>query len=235
MPTSELGYTVDLPMSRLASSRWALWQYWAHRALQRLSGGRAALHVHLFCAQPVGSHAHDAIKDDPSCVTRRVQPDDPLLAGAPRPQHILRSRFAESSTCDLTTVKGEFAGYIWLARGTYVEDEFRCRFVLPAEPASVWDYDVFVVPRFRTGRTLARMWKSVDRQLAAEGVQWSYSRISLFNPTSVRTHERMGARLVARGWFLVLGPLQLAVLTIRPFVNLGMSSSPGPELRLPVP
>lgn len=222
-------------MARHARGPLARVLYVAHRILQRLTGGRAALHAYLLCAQPIGAGAYDALRADAHSVVRRAGPGDPLLGGLPRPPEALARRFAAGTECHAISVKGEFAGCIWLARGAYDEDEVRCRYELAEPQRSVWDFDVYVVPRFRAGRTLGRLWKAVDGALQAEGVQWTCSRISLYNLASVQAHERLGARHLGLGCFLLLGPLQVALLSCAPYVHLSWGAGSIPRVRLEPP
>jgi len=99
----------------------------------------------------------------------------------------------------------------------------------------VWDFDVFVVPRYRLGRTMARLWKAVDADLSAQGVQWSFSRISLFNAESMNSHARLGAVAVGHAIFLVAGKLQLSFSGQAPFFRLGWSQKHRPVFTLRPP
>ena len=51
-----------LPMSAWAGSPWAKYLYWLGRLFEKLSFGHARLHIYLFCAQPIGSGAFDAMR-----------------------------------------------------------------------------------------------------------------------------------------------------------------------------
>jgi len=206
--------------------------YIAHRLLQAFSRGHARIVPYALFAQPMGSPLLAAVRDDVANPVRALRPGDPLVAELPRPPAIIAARFARGSICHVAAVKGCFAGSLWLARGAYDEDEVRCRFVLGDAARSVWDFDVYVEPRFRFGRTLARLWKAVDQSLAAEGVEWSFSRISLFNPASATAHARLGALRVGTALFFVIGPVQFALHTQAPFVHLSLVASRRPSLTL---
>lgn len=190
--------------------------YALHRLLPRLSGGRLQLFAYGLYAQPLGQGLLDAVRDDPQTVVTVVDAGTPLAAAFPRPPTVIAERFASGAECHAATLRGEFAGYIWIARGHYDEDEVRCRYELPADGRSVWDFDVHVEPHLRLGRTMARLWKAVDAALAAEGVRWTFSRISLFNRASLQSHARLGARHCGSVVFLQAGPLQAACSTVPP-------------------
>lgn len=223
------------PMSRRAQGWMAKLLYLAHRTLQRLSRGRAGLQVYIFCAQPTQQVELDKMRADPNTVVVPVSADSPLIAAFPRPAETIAARFAFGATCYAILVKECFAGYLWLARGAYEEDEVRCRYVLPVLPLSVWDFDVYIEPAFRASRIMARLWKDGSAWLREGGVHWSFSRISLFNAASIQSHERLGALYVATGVFAVLGTIQLALLSTRPYIHLGWRHDHRPVLNLSTP
>jgi GNAT superfamily N-acetyltransferase len=214
-------------------SRGVALQYAVHRVLQKLSGGRAALVPYLLVAQPlVGADAAGPVAGrSSSTVVERAGPKHPAGSAFPRPPSIIEQRFADGAECHVALVKGEFAGYIWISRNRHVEDEVRCTWVLAEPAASVWDHDVYVEPRFRLGRTMARLWQAVDETLHREGVRWTFSRISRFNSASIRSHQRLGARPVGTACFLRIGRLQL-MLSPRWHLSLGGA---GPDLTLTRP
>lgn len=208
--------------------------YLMHRLLQRASGGKAALVPYLLVAQPVGNSVLAAVKSDPGTVVERVGPGHGVLAQFPRPKAVIDERHAHGDECHAAWVKGAFAGYIWLARARYVEDEVRCVYEIADPALGVWDYDVYVEPRLRLGRTMARLWKAVDQALAAEGIQWTFSRINRFNNASIKSHQRLGAVTLGHALFLCLGPLQIAWLPMAPFLSVD-TNGPGPRVLLRKP
>jgi hypothetical protein len=177
------------------------------RALHTLSAGRARIVPYIIVAQPIRP-ATAAMRPDPASHTGLIGADDPITASFPREAHIVQQRFADGARCFVTRHKGEFAGHIWLSSGRHDEDEVRCTYVLPTDPLSVWDFDVFVAERFRHGRTMARMWAAVNESLAREGVAWTFSRISMFNPASLASHRRLGATATQTVVFVVAGRWQ---------------------------
>lgn len=208
--------------------------YVLHRLLQALRLGRVV--PYALVAQPIGGDVYRMTRDDPSTLVRRVGADDPVALRFPRPRQVNAVRWAAGADCHVCEIKGEFAGTIWIQHGAYDEDEVRCRFELADPETSVWDFDVYVEPRYRIGRTMARMWKAVDRELAAQGVRWSFSRISVFNAASLRSHARLGAVVVGRATFVEIGPLQLAWCTAGgPAWHACLPGSAGPTVRLEAP
>ena len=136
------------------------------RLLSSLTGGRARLISYALMAQPVGAGAFANVRANVQTLLHELRPGDAMAAAMPRPADIYRQRWANGAQCLAATVKGEFAGMIWFARGQYDEDEVRCLYTLADAARSVWDYDVYVEPRFRARRLLARMWQAADAHLA---------------------------------------------------------------------
>ena len=220
-------------MSARANGFTARWMYRLHRVLQRLSGGRAGLQIYLFCAQPTVRSALADMRDDPRTAIVPVPPGSPLTGRFPRPAHVIARRYADGAVCRAVVVKDQFAGYLWLIEDAYVEDEVRCRYLLPAQPRSVWDFDVYIEPAYRAGRTMARLWKATTQDLRDAGVAWSFSRISLYNPASIQSHERLGALQVGSAAFLFVGALQIACFTSPPYVHAGWRAAPDIQLAAP--
>jgi GNAT superfamily N-acetyltransferase len=209
--------------------------YLLHRLATAVSGGRAAVVPYALMAQPVGGLSLEPMSPSPSVVFVRPQATDSRLADMPRPLSVLRRRLGSGDECHAAYSKGEFAGMIWIARGRYEEDEVRCTYVLDDRDAAVWDYDVYVAPRYRLGRTMSRLWHHVDGYLAAQGVRWTLSRISLFNPASLSSHSRLGARRVGTAVFFVAGTAQLMLSSSRPFLHLSRSRATRPSLTVRAP
>ncbi|NRF66528.1 GNAT family N-acetyltransferase [Aquincola sp. S2] len=209
--------------------------YLIDHALNSLSAGRVRLLRYRIVAQPIGAQTSARLRPDPATELALTPSGSPLQQHFPRPEHVISQRYASGGQCLSAVVKGEFAGYIWWQHDRYEEDEVRCSFVLAAPDTCVWDYDVYVAPRFRLGRTMARMWQAVDAHLAAQGIAWSLSRISTFNPDSLAAHARLGTTTCAHATFVVIGRLQLAFLGQRPFLHLSWRDGQRPQLRLGPP
>lgn len=216
---------------------WRLaWLYALHRVLGIVSRGKAGVVPYELVAQPIGTGKLGAVRDDPGTVVQVARAGDAVTTAFPRPAAINQWRWDEGATCHVATVKGEFAGTLWTQRKLYREDEVRCDFVLD-DPRTVWDFDVYVVPRYRLGRTMGRLWKAVDAALAAEGVRWTFSRISRFNADSLNAHARLGAVSVGQVDVLFIGPLQLSwsrtggrhrfACGVKQRVRIGLSPPPG--------
>lgn len=209
--------------------------YLVARGLETLSGHRARLLRYYLVAQPVPPKAESKLRASANSLVTFIRHGDPLVASFPRPPVVIRKRFCDGNLC-LAAHSGErFSGFLWLARGAYDEDEVRCRYELARPEQSAWDYDVYVEPDFRIGRSFARLWDAANRYLVAEGVRWSFSRISAFNPASLQSHSQLGIRRLFSATFLCLGPVQITFAGIAPFLHVSFSEHARPTLRLHPP
>ena len=203
--------------------------------LRRVSGGRVRLVRYLLVAQPVPAEVRPQCRPSAKNPVRPVAPSDPLVQQFPRPRHVIAQRFRDGSTCLVAQSDERFIGYLWLARGAYDEDEVRCRYEFARPGESSWDYDVYVAPDFRIGRTLARLWDASNAHLSRDGVRWTFSRISAFNPGSLAAHGRFGTKVLHTASFLCLGGVQIAFIGAAPYLHLSLSDRSRPTLRLRPP
>ncbi|MBK1672752.1 hypothetical protein CKO35_05445 [Ectothiorhodospira shaposhnikovii] len=160
---------------------------------------------------------------------REVLPSDlPLFQLSARDPAVIACRFERGGRCLVATINERFAGFLWFQKGDYLEDEVRCRFrPLPVQSA-VWDYDVYVEPACRLSPVFLKLWQSAGQILTSEGVKYSCSRISAFNPVSITSHQRMGARAVGSCLFICLGQWQCMISShsSRIHFNFGRDSVP---------
>ena len=207
--------------------------YLLHRILQTLSGGRAQLVRYYLVAQPI--HPDAACRPSAKNPVTLLDPSDPLIADFPRPPEVIAKRLRDGATCFIARSGETFAGFLWLAHGAYDEDEVRCRYELVDDDRCVWDYDVYVEPAYRIGRTFARLWDAANQHLAPRGVRWSISRISAFNAASLAAHDRLGIKILHSATFICLGSVQISALGGAPYLHIGMSDASRPVLRLRAP
>lgn len=237
-------YTLTKLARKISTNRqqlgnWNTLLFFVARLLHALSGGHIRYIRYHLVAQPT----HCAATDQPLRPARPGSGSDIRyrelseldLTALPRPADIIRQRFQRGHRCLVAQSKGQFAGYLWLASGHYDEDEVRCRYLLPDAVPSAWDYDVYVAPAFRIGRTFARLWQEANRSLAEAGVSWCYSRISAFNPESLHAHLRLGSTRLFSANFITLGPWQLMLAGAAPWLHLSLSRTSRPVLRLTSP
>ncbi|MFP5406736.1 MAG: N-acetyltransferase family protein, partial [Gammaproteobacteria bacterium] len=205
--------------------------YATDRLLDRLSAGRARLWAFRFYAQPIPDRPLLA----PSRSTRLrigvVRPGEIDSRRFERPAGAVEERFAAGSTCIAAVDGEELAGFMWLHFGRLRERLLACDFEPLPSGRTCWDYDFEVFPRFRLGRTFARLWDETYQLLRERGVEASVSWISFSNRASQRAHERMGAQPI--GWLAVLELFgyKLAAQSNRPYVRL---AAPGRRLHVRV-
>jgi hypothetical protein len=206
--------------------------YATSRALEKISRGHARLIKYHLVAQPIPGSAGGALRADANSPVGFAGPASPLVAHFPRPAQVIRQRYESGAICLAAELRGRFAGFLWLRRDGYEEDEVRCSYLLAEPDRSVWDFDVYVEPRYRLGRTMARLWQAADRHLTSQGVRWSFSRISAFNASSLAAHQRLGLVKCHTATFLRVGPLQLALLPQLPFLHASFRDRQRPTIRL---
>jgi hypothetical protein len=215
-------------LSGLVSSLGWRDSFWllADRVLCRTTMGSVRLVKYYFVAQPVKSspmrpgtmhlYVTDALDD--------------VIRQAPRPVQTLRDRFAQGARCVVAERDGKLAGFIWFCPESYREDVLRCEYCWTSASGAVWDFDVYIHPDHRMGRLFSRLWSHAHAALEATGARWTLSRIDAFNPVSLAAHRRLGAKTVARGWFLIAGPSQMTVATVSPYVHLSVRASSVPRM-----
>ena len=204
-------------------------------ALRRVTDNRARIIQYLFVAQPVPANQSATSRQSQVTQVRKVHRSDPVVALFPRPREVIARRFDSGGTCYVAEVRGEFAGFIWLAFGDYEEDEVRCSYELASPNYCAWDYDIYVEPKYRMGRTFARLWDAANQELAQRGIRWSCSRISSFNKGSVSSHSRLGIRRLFVATFLCIGPIQFALIGAPPFLHFSPGGRSRPVLKLRIP
>jgi hypothetical protein len=147
----------------------------------------------------------------------------------PRPPEVVAARFRQGG-CSIAAWSGsKLAGFLWYQFGAYHEDEVRARYCLPS-PRSCWDYDVFVQPQLRVGIAFCRLWDEAHSRMRARGIEWTCSRISAFNPASLRAHRRIGTVLLGSANFFTWGRWQLMLSGHAPHLHLSGNAAARPTL-----
>lgn len=208
--------------------------YWLGRALARASGGRWTLHRYRFVAQyvanaPPGRGAGGGAGRGADIAIRPYFPDEPLPIGYPRPEPVVRARFAQGARSLSAWRNGRLAGFLWLVPRAYQEDEVRAGYRL-VSPHSVWDFDVWVHPDERLGWVFPRLWEAARAQLRERGIRWTCSRISAFNPASLRAHARIGIVPLGEALFVRCGEWQWMFATLAPYFHLSRDPASFPQL-----
>lgn len=209
--------------------------YFIARALERLSRGHVRLVGYYLVAQPVSGKRLLPAGRGETIRVREVTAAEAESMAFPRPRDVIRRRFRQGAICLGAFSGATLVGFIWLASGPYEEDEVRCWFQPEPGRVAAWDFDVYVDPAFRIGPAFARLWDTANEFMRARGIRWTMSRISIFNAASVRAHKRLNARVMARATFLVLGGVQVALSSLRPFLHVGLPGRRGPIFVLKAP
>src|SRR5262245_16818522 len=178
----------------------------AARAVDRLSRGRCRIYKYLFVAQPVPATSLAPPLNESRTRIYRATPGDGIIATFPRPPEIIAQRFRNGAVCLVAERAQSLAGFIWIQRQSYCEDEVRCDYLLDPAAELAWDFDAYVAPEHRMSRAFAQLWDAANRHLRAEGCRYTLSRISAFNAASLAAHRRLDIVRVATGTFLVAGP-----------------------------
>ncbi|HYW75892.1 MAG TPA: N-acetyltransferase [Gammaproteobacteria bacterium] len=195
--------------------------------MARASAGRVRLHKYWIVAQPVEP---PALRKGSAFEVWTVTESNARYEDYPRPAAVIRERFRQGGQCLAAYRNDVFVGYIWFNLGPYHEDEVRCRFVPQPEGRASWDYDAFVVERYRLGRAFKLLWTAAMESLYAHGVIVSYSRISAFNAGSLAAHTRLGAERVATLYFLRIGKVQWMLGTLTPYFGISFAPSCPPTV-----
>ncbi len=194
--------------------------YLLSRFWQRL-GGR--LTAYRFAFQPIPDKR--SVAPAVGFEFRWLTAFEPALLVEDRREAIVRARFERNDRCLAAYKTDELVAFIWIATAHYPEDEARCDYRLDS-PQLVWDYDVWLAPKYRLTRLFAQLWDEANAVLYRDGVRWSVSRISAFNAASLRSHQKRGARLTGSAFFIMLGRLQLVLASQRPMLHLSWSGRP---------
>lgn len=189
---------------------------------------------YYFVAQPVATSPFLPARLGKSIEIRQLQSTDVALADLPIHDAVRQYRFDQNAICFGAFQDKLIVGCLWLCPAAYNEDEVRCCYMLTPEKSTAWDFDVYVAPAARGGFAFLKLWDAANAYLREQDVTWSLSRISAFNPDSLRAHQNLGARRFASAVFLQLGRVQLMISSAKPWVHLSVSSSHIPELNLSV-
>ena len=197
--------------------------YSIHRLLSKLSSKSGVYLYHLY-EQPFNHKNTQSVKPNSLyfCWSEEFTAEHLLL---PRPVDVLKERFNQNSKCLMVKNKEDFAGCIWFGLNNYIEDEVKCVFCFDSEQQYVWDYDVFIEPKYRMSRVFFKMWSYAESALVSQGYRATLSRISAYNIRSINSHIRLGAQDIGWACFLNIFGMQLMVSKFKPFVHLSFGKS----------
>lgn len=182
--------------------------YLIERTLRLVTLSKCKLIRYLIVAQPVAESPILHPKRGIKIKVKEVKLGDLIIKEFPVPLRVIEERYARGARCLAATQDGDFVGYCWFITNEYMEDEVRLRYILPKGVLSVWDFDVYISPKYRMGFAFMRLWDEVFSLFRTENIKYTYSRISAFNPASRASHKRLGARSLFYISCFVVGPVQ---------------------------
>jgi hypothetical protein len=205
--------------------------YVLSRALQTISP-RLDLYVYELVVQPLPQEPllPERLRD--AFQIREIRAGNPDIDLMPARPDVKDSRFAQGAISLGAYRRNALIGYLWLCSVAYEEDEVRCTYVLASPERSMFDFDVYIFPEYRLGRGFMALWDGASDHLRARGIDYTFSRLSLFNLPSRRAHARLGSKRVASASFLKIGTVEVMFATIRPFLHVSCRKSDRVRLEL---
>jgi hypothetical protein len=184
--------------------------------------------------QPIRDTSYSGMRAIKAFEHREIRAGDPELASMPVSTDVIEARFKQGAICLGTFKRGTFVGYIWFAFSSYEEDEVRCTYSLVPAGESVFDFDLYIFPKFRLGIAFVAIWQGAIAFLKNRGVRQTFSRLTRFNVASRRAHEHLGWKLVARAVTLRLWRLEYMTTTVYPYQSITIAGRTQLELRADV-
>ncbi len=207
--------------------------YSIRRLLGFLSPGIKLYH-YQFVAQPISDKQIFPARGSAFTI-RRIDKMEYQAEWFPRPIAVIHQRYLQGAHC-IVAFHGENAiGCLWYIIGPYLEDEVRSQFITQPESSTAWDFDVYIHPKYRLGRTFLYLWSAAWKQLEEKGIRWTMSRIDRFNPGSLRSHEKLGARKIGSAIYIVFLDKQLTLSNIPPYMHFSRNKGSIPRLHMKSP
>lgn len=191
--------------------------YLMHRLLRRVSS-RCGLFVYDVTAQSVTAKPLLPERWARNLRCAEIPQGHPDIAAMPARDEIKLQRFAQGAICLGVYRDDQLLGYIWYCFGGYDEDEVRFHYELTDRRRTVFDFDLYILPEYRMGIGFAAVLHFANQYLLSKGVDYSFSRLTRFNLASRRSHSHIGLATVASTYCLQLGPLEIVVSSISPYV-----------------
>lgn len=204
--------------------------YVISRLLAKLSAGHVKLLKYLITAQPVSPVPLTPARRGQSIVVLEGTPEQAHSIPFGRPAAAIEYRLKHGARYVVARKDDRLLGFQWFTFQDYPEDEVRCRFELRVGDGCAWDFDIFVLPEARMQPVFTRLWDTVNAIFRSRGIEYSLSRINVFNQASVQAHARLGARTIGWATFLAAGPVQLAVLSTKPWLHLSVTDTHAPVM-----
>ncbi len=199
--------------------RSATFYYIGDRMLQTAKIG--SIYPYVFFSQPLAGDNGKKIRLSKNFPVKEITEQNPDLRALLAPE-ICRYRFQQQAVCIGAYKEDTLAALLWFTPGVYHEDEVRADFIPPAE--CCWDFGVHIEPEFRLTRAFSNLWITSSQIMRQRGFTASLSRISAFNPGSLKAHSRMGAALLGKAVFINIGPLQICFSDVKPRFHISLSA-----------
>jgi hypothetical protein len=193
---------------------------------------RLRVFVYEFMVQPIGGKPLLPAGLSKGLTFEEIGRGHPDVALMPATDEIKRLRFAQNARCLGTYRRGELIGYLWFCRDRYEEDEVRCTYVLAEPSASIFDFDLFVMPKHRLGIGFLGVWHGANQMLAPQGIRYTFSRLTRFNTASRRAHAHLGWKRAGSGVFLKFWEVEIMFATLAPYIAFTHRSDQRVTLRL---
>jgi len=204
------------------------------RALRRLCPF-FSVEKYYVVAQPVSRRKLLPESRGKDISVRPMDHDDPLIAQLPRSPEEMARRFKRWPDAFLAMRKNRIIGHLWITRSAYREPVHRAEFVPEPPGRTAWDFDMWIDPGERLGFAFARLWDSCNSYFLEQGVTWTCSRVSAFNPESLQAHARLGMRPMHSLLYFGAGRVELLIADVAPFVALSFSPRSFPIIKVAAP
>jgi len=189
--------------------------YLLHQLMQRVSQS-SGIYFYDWVVQPVTANRLLPEKRAAKYTHKVIQGDHPLVKEMPVLPEIIEERVSQGAEC-VALFKGDaLVGFIWFTFGSYAEDEVRIDFLLEPRDESVFDFNLYIFPKYRLGYTFAAIWDVANHYLYDRGIRYSYSRITHIKRNSFSSHSKLGATRLGASLTLKLGGFEITFVR-RPF------------------
>ena len=189
--------------------------YVLSRALKKISP-ESGIFFYDWTVQPITENRILPEKRASRYTHRIIVGDDPLFKEMPVLPELIEHRIRQQVECLALFKDDALVGFIWFAFGSYVEDEVRINFLLEPQTQSVFDFNLYIFPKYRLGYAFAAIWDVANRYLYRHGVRYTYSRITHIKRNSLASHNRLGASII--GWSITIKITRFELtLTRNPF------------------
>lgn len=198
--------------------------YLMDRALSRVSSN-LRLFVYEIMVQPVATRPLLPARLAKGFSYREIHKHDKELQSIPVHSDIIKYRYKQGATCLGLFKKEDMIGYIWFCAKYYQEDEVRCSFYMTPANSTVFDFDLYIYPKHRGGVAFAALWDGANKFLTNQGIEFTFSRVTLFNLPSLRSHRHLGSRSIGKAIFFRIYVWEILISSIFPFFSLSTSKA----------